>query len=50
MFPITIGTGKRLFGDGTIPASFRLLENEISTTDVIAAAYARKGQIETGSF
>jgi dihydrofolate reductase len=50
IFPVTIGTGKRLFGDGTIPASFKLVESSISTTGVIVANYVRDGQIKTGSF
>jgi dihydrofolate reductase len=50
IFPITIGTGKRLFGDGTIPASFKLLENKASTTGVIVATYLRNGEIKIGSF
>ncbi len=50
IFPVTIGTGKRLFGDGTIPASFKLLESKISTTGVIVATYVRDGEIKTGSF
>ena len=50
IFPVTIGTGKRLFGDGTKPASFKLLESKVSTTGVIAATYVRDGQIKTGSF
>ena len=50
IFPITIGMGKRLFGDGTIPASFKLTESKVSTMGVIAAIYVRDGQIKTGSF
>lgn len=50
IFPVTIGTGKRLFGDGTLPASFKLLESKISTTGVIVATYVRDGEIKTGSF
>jgi dihydrofolate reductase len=50
IFPITIGKGKRLFGDGTIPASFKLLESKISTKGVIVATYIRNGEIRTGSF
>jgi len=50
IFPVTIGTGKRLFGDGTIPASFKLLESKISTTGIIVATYIRDGEIKTGSF
>jgi dihydrofolate reductase len=50
IFPVTIGTGKRLFGDGTIPASFQLLESKISTRGIIVATYVRDGEIKTGSF
>ena len=50
IFPVTIGTGKHLFGGGTIPASFRLIEGKISTKGVVAATYVRDGEIKTGSF
>jgi len=50
IFPVTIGVGKRLFGDGTIPASFRLLESKTSPTGVVVGTYVRDGAIKTGSF
>jgi dihydrofolate reductase len=50
IFPITLGIGKRLFGDGTIPAGFRLVDNKTSTTGVIVATYERAGKVKTGSF
>ncbi len=50
IFPLTLGPGKRLFGEGTIPAAFRLLEYEVSPKGVIIASYARAGDIKTGSF
>lgn len=50
IFPITLGMGKRLFGDGTIPAGLRLLRSEVSPTGVIIATYERAGDIRTGSF
>ena len=50
IFPVTIGMGKRLFGEGTIPASFKLLESKSSPTGIIAATYVRDGEIKTGSF
>jgi dihydrofolate reductase len=50
IFPVTIGMGKRLFAEGTIPVSFKLVESKISTTGVIAANYVRDGKIKTGSF
>lgn len=48
--PITIGTGKRLFAEGTIPAGFRLLDSRVSTAGVIVATYGRAGEVKTGSF
>jgi dihydrofolate reductase len=50
IFPVTIGAGKRLFSEGTIPASFKLLKSEVSTTGVIVASYVRDGNIKTGAF
>lgn len=49
VFPITLGVGKRLFAEGTIPAGFKLLENEISPSGVIIASYERAGEVKTGS-
>jgi dihydrofolate reductase len=48
VFPITLGIGKRLFGDGTIPAGFKLVESKASTTGVIVATYERAGKAKTG--
>ena len=48
IFPITLGTGKRLFGDGTIPAGFKLVDSKTSTTGVIVATYERAGKVKTG--
>jgi dihydrofolate reductase len=50
IFPITLGTGKRLFGAGTIPAAFKLVDNKTSTTGVIVATYERAGKVKTESF
>jgi dihydrofolate reductase len=50
IYPVTIGQGKRLFGDGAIPASFKLTESKSSPTGVIVATYARDGEIKKGSF
>ncbi len=30
IFPITLGSGKRLFADGTIPAAFKVTESQVS--------------------
>ena len=50
IFPITLGTGKRLFREGTIPAAFALFESKISPKGVIVASYKRAGEVKTGSF
>lgn len=50
IFPVTLGKGKRLFAEGTIPAGFKLLEGEISPSGVIIASYERAGEVKTGSF
>jgi dihydrofolate reductase len=49
IFPITLGTGKRLFAEGTIPAAFKVSESKISPTGVIVANYERAGEVKTGS-
>lgn len=50
IFPLTLGSGKRLFADGTIPTGFTLTESKISPTGVIVADYKRAGEVKTGSF
>jgi dihydrofolate reductase len=50
IFPLTLGTGKRLFDKGTIPASFKLLESKISPNGIIFANYKREGKVKTRSF
>lgn len=49
IFPITLGLGKRLFGDGTIPAAFTLLESSVTPSGVIIANYKRAGEVKTGT-
>jgi dihydrofolate reductase len=48
--PVVIGTGKRLFGDGTIPAALKLVDSRVSTTGVTLNIYLRAGAITPGSF
>jgi dihydrofolate reductase len=48
-FPVVIGSGKRLFGDGTIPAAFELVQSETSSTGVVISAYRRAGDVQTGT-
>ncbi|AZO11919.1 MULTISPECIES: dihydrofolate reductase family protein [unclassified Mesorhizobium] len=50
IFPLLLGKGKRLFGDGAMPAAFRLTRSQASSTGVIMANYERSGEIRTGSF
>jgi dihydrofolate reductase len=50
IFPVTLGTGKRLFDKGTIPASFTLAESKTSPSGVIVASFKRAGDVKTGSF
>jgi dihydrofolate reductase len=50
VFPLVIGSGKRLFADGTIPASLRLVDSTVSTTGVVIGTYEPAGEIVTGSF
>ena len=49
-FPLVLGKGKRLFGDGTIPAACKLVEGKVSKSGVVMTRYRRAGAIETGSF
>lgn len=49
IFPITLGTGKRLFEEGTIPAAFKLIESKITPSGVIFAYYKRAGKVKTQS-
>jgi dihydrofolate reductase len=48
-FPITLGTGKRLFDEGTIPAAFTLTDSLIAPNGVIFANYKRAGEVRTGT-
>lgn len=50
IFPITLGLGKRLFAEGTIPAAFALMDSKTSPSGVIFANYKRAGEVEVGSF
>jgi dihydrofolate reductase len=46
-FPILLGKGKKLFGDGTKPAAFKLVDSQISTTGVMIGRYERAGTVKT---
>jgi len=49
VFPVTVGEGKRLFGDGAIPRTWRLSSQATSSTGALMLSYQRVGEVETGS-
>ena len=50
IFPVTLGVGKRLFAQGTIPAAYTLVDSKTSPSGVIVATLKRAGEVKTGSF
>ncbi len=50
IFPVTLGEGKRLFGEGTSPASFKVVKSMTSPSGVIVASFRREGDVKTGTF
>jgi dihydrofolate reductase len=50
IFPVTLGVGKRLFGEGAVPAAFALEESNTTPKGVTVASYKRAGEVKTGSF
>jgi dihydrofolate reductase len=50
IYPLVLGKGKRLFGEGTIPAAFNITRSASSPSGVLIANYERAGDIRTGSF
>ena len=48
-FPLTLGQGKKLFEEGTIPAAFKLVETKATPGGVIFANYKRAGKVKTGT-
>jgi dihydrofolate reductase len=49
IFPVTLGNGKRLFDDGTIPAAFTITDSLVTSNGVIFANYKRAGEVKTGT-
>jgi dihydrofolate reductase len=49
-FPVLLGSGKRLFGDGTLPSAMRMVEHQITPRGNIIATYQPDGSVVTGSF
>ena len=50
VFPVVLGSGKRLFSDGAVPAGLKLVDSVVSTTGVVIGTYQPAGEVVTGSF
>ena len=50
VFPVLVGSGKRLFADGTVPAALKLIDSRASPSGVIIGRYEPAGELATGSF
>jgi dihydrofolate reductase len=49
VFPVVLGQGKRLFGEGTIPRAWRVVSSRTSPSGVVMVAYERVGEVQTGA-
>jgi dihydrofolate reductase len=49
-FPLVVGSGKRLFDEGTVPSGLKLVDSKVSTTGVFIGEYVPVGDIQPGSF
>jgi dihydrofolate reductase len=50
VFPVLVGSGKRLFPQGTVPASLKLIESRVSPSGVFIGRYQPAGELVTGTF
>jgi dihydrofolate reductase len=50
IFPVVVGSGKRLFSEGTVPSGLKLVDSKVSSTGVVMGTYEPAGEIPTGSF
>ena len=50
VFPVLIGSGKRLFAEGTMPAGLKLVDSKVSSTGVVIGTYEPAGELVAGSF
>jgi len=50
VFPVVVGSGKRLFGEGAIPAGLKLLDGSVSGSGVFMGTYDPTGELQTGTF
>ncbi len=49
IYPLTLGSGKRLFVEGTIPAAFKVTSGQVSPSGIILVNYERAGAVTTGT-
>jgi len=49
-FPVLVGSGKRLFADGTAPASLAVVDTKVNTKGVVMSTYEPAGELVTGTF
>jgi len=47
IFPVVLGTGKKLFADGTVPAAFKVTESAVTPKGVVIINYERAGALPT---
>jgi dihydrofolate reductase len=48
IYPLTLGSGKRWFADGTIPAAFKVTQSQVCPSGIMLVNYERAGAITTG--
>ena len=50
IFPVVLGGGKRVFGDGTAPGAMRMVEHQVTPRGTIIATYRPDGAVQVGTF
>ena len=50
IFPVVLGSGKRLFGEGAPPRTLKLVDSQVSSTGVVMGTYQPGGDVQPGSF
>ena len=50
IFPVVLGTGKRLFGSGAVPRTLKLVRSCTTGTGVVVSVYRPAGKLKTGTF
>jgi len=49
VYPVLLGSGKRLFGEGTVPTALRLVQSRTFGDDAVLLSYEPKGKPEYGT-